>query len=135
MEPLSPNDPLWKLMSKARPVVLRPNFTQNVMRAIRQEAQTTSGWAGVLEWLVVWQRSLMGAAAVAALAVLASVTLYPSKPSASIEVASIIPDAEMAAIADVDVSVPLDGLDHMDALVAMQDTSSLSDRDLQFLLY
>ena len=43
MEPFTPDDPLWKLMGNARPVVPRPNFTQNVLRAARLEPQVT-GW-------------------------------------------------------------------------------------------
>lgn len=40
----------------------------------------------------------------------------------------------MALIAD-DFSLPTAGLDHMEALVAMEDTSSLTDNEIAFLLY
>ncbi len=43
-------------------------------------------------------------------------------------------DEEMALIAD-DLSLPTAGLDHMEALVAMEDTSSLTDNEIAFLLY
>ena len=52
MEPLTPNDPLWKLMSKARPVVPRPDFTQNVLRAARQQGQDTGWWPQISDWLL-----------------------------------------------------------------------------------
>lgn len=47
MDPLSPNDPLHKLLGKAKPVDPRPNFTQNVLRAIRQVPQKEGVWERV----------------------------------------------------------------------------------------
>jgi hypothetical protein len=136
MEPFTPNDPLWKLMGNARPVVPRPNFTQNVVRAARQEAQTLSRWAQVKEWLTAWQRPLVSGVAATALALAMGVLLLEKGGTVSTAPAlAILPDAEMAAIANEDVSAPLDSLDHMDALLAMQDTSKLTDTELQFLLY
>ncbi len=144
MDPLTPNDPLWKLMSRARQVEVRPNFTQNVMRAARQTPQGVGWWLRVREWSVEWRRPLL-VGAVAAVAALVAV-LHPSQlwpgvraPASSVAMkgapGSPISDAEMADIAEDDFSLPLDSLDHMDALVAMEDTSSLTDAEIQFLLY
>ena len=138
MEPFTPNDPLWKLMGQARPVVPRTNFTQNVLRAARQEAQE-SGWqARVSEWLAVWRRPLIAGVMAAAVLVVVGITQWQhpgdNEQTSGVAMTSV-PDAEMAVIADEYVSAPLDSLDHMDALVAMEDTSTLSDTDLQFLLY
>ena len=44
MEPFSKDDPLYDLLGKARPVEPRPNFTQNVMRDIRNTPQEKLGW-------------------------------------------------------------------------------------------
>ena len=125
-------------MGKARPVVPRPNFTQNVMRAIRQEAQTSSPWQRLADWLVAWQRPVAGLTAAVIMLTGVAVLLNHGDQHSQVVVASvpaIISDTEMATLADVDVSVPLDGLDHMDALVAMQDTTALTDTEIQFLLY
>ena len=140
MEPFTPDDPLWKLMGKARPVVPRPNFTQNVLRAARQQPQATGWFPRASEWFAAWRLPLLSGAALA-LVLLIGLVLAP-KTNQDSEVAVVtttpaltVPDADMEVIADNDVSVPLDSLDHMDALVAMEDTSALSDTDLQFLLY
>ena len=142
MEPLTPNDPLWKLMSKARPVVPRPDFTQNVLRAARQQGQDTGWWPQISDWLAAWRRPLMvGAAAVAGVVLACLVPYQGAIPSAPVvAVAAVAPappavDAAMAEIVEEDFSLPLDSLDHMDALVAMEDTSSLTDAEIQFLLY
>ncbi len=68
MEPLSPNDPLWKLLGKARPVEPRSNFLPNVLREVRNTPQQTSWWSRVSEdfsaWLAGLQRpALMAMAA------------------------------------------------------------------------
>ncbi|MDB6072521.1 MAG: hypothetical protein JWO89_161 [Verrucomicrobiaceae bacterium] len=138
MEPFTPEDPLWKLMGKARPVLPRANFTQNVLRAARQEAQARGWQARVSEWLAAWRRPLTaGIAATAVLMAVGLVQLQPSGDDGALvsSAAPMVPDAEMAALADEDMSAPLDSLDHMDALVAMEDTSKLTDTELQFLLY
>lgn len=140
MEPLTPDDPLWKLMGRARPVVPRPNFTQNVLRAARQQSQRSSWLEQIQDWLALRPQAAVGGAFVAALVLVTSVVLIPhgsrvTNPAVVASAPAILPDAEMAAIVDVDVSAPLDSLDHIDALVAMQDTSALTDTEVQFLLY
>lgn len=134
MEPFTPDDPLWKLMGKARPVVPRPNFTQNVLRAVRQEPQAV-GWRVQLgEWLVAWRRPLLSGLAATAAVLVAGVMWQTNSHVTPASEVAVISAAEMAVIAD-DASAPLESLDHMDALVAMEDTSSLTDTELQFLLY
>ena len=127
-------------MGRARPVVPRPNFTQNVLRAARQQSQRVSWLEQLKDWLALRPQAALGGAFAAALVLVTSVVLIPhgSRVTNTAVVASapaILPDAEMAAIVDVDVSAPLDSLDHIDALVAMQDTSALTDTEVQFLLY
>ncbi|MDB6136979.1 MAG: hypothetical protein JWO94_51 [Verrucomicrobiaceae bacterium] len=142
MEPFTPDDPLWKLMGKARPAVPRPNFSQNVLRAVRQGRQSVAWHLRLGEWFAARHRPILGGVAALAVA-LVTYGVWPnndhaassSAPMASAAPAAQMSDAEMAAIADEDVSAPLDSLDHMDALVAMEDTSKLTDTELQFLLY
>ena len=145
MEPLSPNDPLWKLLGKARPVEPRSNFLPNVLREVRNTPQQTSWWSRVSEnfsaWLAGLQRpALMAMAAFVIAALLVTLLDRPvPETSPDVSVANMtalqpLADEEMALIAD-DLSLPTAGLDHMEALVAMEDTSSLTDNEIAFLLY
>lgn len=145
MEPLSPNDPLWKLLGKARPVEPRSNFLPNVLREVRNTPQQTSWWSRVSEdfsaWLAGLQRpALMAMAAFVIVALLVTLLDRPvPETSPDVSVANMtalqpLADEEMALIAD-DLSLPTAGLDHMEALVAMEDTSSLTDNEIAFLLY
>lgn len=145
MEPLEPNDPLWKLLGKARPVEPRGNFTQNVLRAVRNVPQD-HGWlaqtrATLADWWAIWQRPALLSAATAVLALVAVIVLQPETstppvaavaPSAALTPA--LADDDMALIVD-DFELPLTGLDHMDALVAMDDTTALTDTEIAYLLY
>ncbi|MBL9147022.1 MAG: hypothetical protein JNM99_25285 [Verrucomicrobiaceae bacterium] len=146
MEPLPPNDPLWKLLGKARPVEPRSNFLPNVLREARNTPQQTSWWSSVREDFSAWLTSLQRPAlmSVAAFVIVALVVTLLERPVAETsdaatpvaKTAAIQPlaDEEMALIAD-DFSLPTAGLDHMEALVAMEDTSSLTDNEIAFLLY
>jgi hypothetical protein len=139
MEPLTPNDPIWKLLGRTRPVETRGNFTQNVMRAVRGLPQE-KGWVFALrDWLVEWQRpALVGVAACAVLLVIGlmhqptTTSALTSSPVATVQLLQL--DEDMALIAN-DADLPLEGLDHMDALVAMENTSALTDKEIAFLLY
>lgn len=144
MEPLTPNDPIWKLLGKARPVETRGNFTRNVLRAVRGMPQDHGWFAAVRIWMAdtfdSWQRqALAGAVAVAVVLIISlSVVQTPAPTATQPEVAAAPAttqlDEDLALIAN-EVEQPLEGLDHMDALVAMDDTSALSDREIAFLLY
>lgn len=145
MEPLPPNDPVWKLLGKARPVEPRSNFLPNVLREARNTPQQTSWWSSVREdfsaWLTSLQRpALMGMAAFVIVALVVTLLDRPASdasstaPVAEVTVIQPLADEEMALIAD-DFSLPTAGLDHMEALVAMEDTSSLTDNEIAFLLY
>lgn len=143
MEPLTPNDPLWKLMGKARQVQPRGNFTQNVLRAARVVPQDRGWFARLKAWFEESQRTVWVGAAATAVVLALAVMVLPSSQQSSGTAASSQPavvatdasfDADMALIAE-DYELPLDNLDHVDALIAMEDTSSLSDSDIAFLLY
>src|SRR5882672_8489776 len=73
MDPFSPEDPVAKLLGKAKAVQPRPNFTQNVLRAVRQLPQQESGWERMKETLSGWlspRPALAGACALMATAML-----------------------------------------------------------------
>ena len=67
MEPLSPQDPIKHLLAQAREVEVRPNFTQNVLRAARQTPQDR-GWLAGLRAVAaraqVWEEPRVVSAAV-----------------------------------------------------------------------
>ncbi len=135
MEPLTPNDPLWNLLGKTKPVEPRPNFVQNVVRAARQTPQE-SGWLAALKaW---WSDREFGNAPVAwaAAAVIAltgiSLTLSPQ--------AEAPPMAPETVLIEADFLVPefetqWKSLETMGDLLAVQDTSQLTDREIHMLLY
>jgi hypothetical protein len=145
MDNFTPNDPLWKLLGHAKPVEPRGNFLQNVVRAARQTPQERHLWARVLGWwsdheTAAWRRTAwLGATATIALT-LAYVGWPSAPPSGQATVAaspatSIEFNAKAMEFVAEDLAAPLASLDHMDELLASEDTSSLSDSDIAFLLY
>ncbi|HYF36106.1 MAG TPA: hypothetical protein VD994_12505 [Prosthecobacter sp.] len=146
MEPLSPNDPLWKLLGQAKPVEPRPNFAQNVLRAARQTPQERGLVARVRAWFedagtgrIAW------VSVAAAIAVLAALP-FLDRPQANVDAAVAVTApvstetaAETAAVANVELPPASDtqweNMQQFDALLAVYDTSELSDRDIHVLLY
>jgi hypothetical protein len=131
-------DALWKLLGKARTVEPKGNFLPNVMRAIRQTPQERGFWAKLKGWWVdsstpSWA---MPATAVAALVMAAGSLQFqsPVSPVITPQVTKITTEPAPAILAEEAVS-PLTTLDEVDALLAMEDTSSLSDQEISFLLY
>ncbi len=142
MEPLEPNDSLWKLLGKAKPVEPRPNFTQNVLRAARHTPQTRGWWAGISEWLQArpsfLPRLSITAAALAALAAFAASELRTTNGPALIAIRTAAPQSSAIASAEpplLAVEAQLESVDQVSMLLALEDTSSLSDSEISFLLY
>ncbi len=165
MEPLSPNDPLWKLLGQSRPVETPPQFLQNVMRAARQTPQERGLLAKMRAWWSqessLWSLGLRGATTLAAAAVLALGIQWMSGPSAEIEapIASTPSSAPVAVIAAVNpaeeeawvddffaptlpsetdmtvVASQTEAMPPVETMLAMQETYSLSDRELALVLY
>lgn len=141
MEPLTPNDPLWNVLGKARPVKPRANFVQNVVRAARQTPQERGWLAFIKGW---WQQressaaGLAWAAAAAVVMLTAGATLMTRDEAPQTAAA---PLAEEALLTEVDFPlVPQfetewKNLETMGDLLAVQDTSQLTDREIHLLLY
>jgi hypothetical protein len=142
MEPLNPNDPLWKLLGKARPVEPRPNFTANVLRAARQTPQTRGWWARVSEWFQespsALPRMAVGIAAAVAFAGLVAVQIRTTEPSTNLaqHVSGSTPvTATVAEPPLLAVETLLESVDEVGMLLALEDTASLTDSQINFLLY
>lgn len=142
MEPLEPQDPLWKLLGKGREANVRPNFVQNVVREARQTPQERGWWAGVRAWLsegtggMPAGRLVAGMAAVALLGVMTVSVLKESAPQVPVmAVAEPVSVAGVEAPLVPEVETQLESLDYLDELLALEDTSGLSDREIAYLLY
>lgn len=148
MDPLSPNDPLWKLLGQAEKVKPRPNFTQNVLRAARQTPQEKGWLARVREWLgtprqMAFRGALAASAAVVAVLMVqswsepqsAGVAQVPvtKKAVSEVTVAVAAESTELAAAPEVETE--WENMEKFDALLAVEDTSELTDREIHFLLY
>lgn len=152
MNPLEPNDPLWNLLGKTRDVEVRGNFVQNVVRAARQERQEHGFWPRLKAWFSegsqsVWLRPVAVAAAVTMAGLVAwkgafsphsealspSVVTAPAVPALESEAAS--DEAAMIQLAEAMPTMSLETVNEMNALLALEDASAMTDNELAFLLY
>ena len=140
MDPLSPQDPLYKLLGKSRSVEPRPNFTQNVLRAVRQLPVEKPGLgARISNWIsqpFVWT----GAAALAAVVWLGLMAFPPSGGERTAKSPARQPTAQLAQTQPVlptenEVASEVDGMNQLGVLLVQQDTKSMSDSDIAALLY
>lgn len=145
MEPFSPHDPIQKLLALAREVEVRPNFTQNVLRAARNTPQDRGWLAALRAW---WQENtltggLTVAGAAAAAVAFAFVLMQPATTTPQ-AVADAVPAPASSA---VDLSfvdnMPLSPETEADwesslqtgSLLAIEDASLLTDTQISSLLY
>lgn len=150
MNPLEPHDPLWKLLGQSRKVDARPNFVQNVVREARNTPQQRGWLAGLKAWwadseAVLPAGRLIALAAVVVLAGMAWLTTNepaltePTVVAGPVTVLSASEGMESAVPTDAplvpEVETQLQSLDDLDALLALEDTSGLSDREIAYLLY
>lgn len=140
MEPLEPNGPLWKLLGKAKPVEPRPNFTQNVLRAARQTPQSRGWWARLTEWFQdspsTLSRAAIGVMAAVALTVVLAAQFRTSDTPATMVAQPLLPTASIVAEAPLlAVESQLESVDEVSMLLALEDTSTLTDSEINFLLY
>ena len=142
MEPLSPQDPVAKLLAQARAVEVRANFAQNVVRAARQTPQDR-GWLSALR---TWWEDVSSAApaakwafATVTVAVFAlALVIFQTQPAAETQLAKQevpvmgVPDLPLLHAA---AETPWEATFDTQALLAVDDTSQLTDSEIGFLLY
>lgn len=139
MEPFSPQDPVSKLLGQARPVEPRPNFTQNVLRAVRQSPQRMSLRERLAEWCASFSRpALAGVCSVAVAVLLAFQTVRQGTPvsdSPRLEVASFITATEDALSTDAYLATTLDDMNQLSTLLAQNDAQAMTDTEVAMLVY
>jgi hypothetical protein len=154
MEPFSKDDPLHKLLGKSRAVEPRPNFTQNVLRAVRQEPQKVGFWERCRAWLEEeggFKTLCQGTVAAAAVLTLSLVVWKQAAPATGnpADVVMSTPPAgsppapegvavETTGVTEMPVEVvasELENLEHLSVMLAQQDTSAMTDSEIVSLLY
>jgi hypothetical protein len=137
----------------------RANFTQNVMRAIRQAPQSVGFWERVREWiggLGMPRLAMAGAAALVAviLGIVAlqkpvtetTTTVVQQNPTPAVPVSLAQPaiyhvSAAMILAATAETApapapaVDVDDMDPMGLLLVQEDSSALTDSELALLVY
>lgn len=155
MEPFSPNDPLSKLLGQAKPVQVRGNFAKSVVRAARQTPQERGLLAAIKSWFRDADLRLAPiACAAAAVALAAGLIVFSldrkaDSDNAPMNMAQTSAPAPAAAAIGTDSPTEIESeapvppavetqwttMDHLDAVVAVEDTSQLTDREIASLLY
>ncbi|MCB1227296.1 MAG: hypothetical protein KDK99_15870 [Verrucomicrobiales bacterium] len=145
MDPLTPQDPLWKLLQHSREPKVHPQFTANVVRSARHTPQAHGWLARLRQW---WEETGisapaagLGLAAAAAVAIGGFTFLRPTPAPGpqAVAVAETTPTPVASPVEEpplmVDGEAHLESLMQMEALLAVEDTHSLSDQQIAFLLY
>ncbi|TLD70189.1 hypothetical protein FEM03_13435 [Phragmitibacter flavus] len=151
MDPFPKDDPLHQLLGKTRAVEPRPNFTQNVMRTVRNTPQDRGWRVSLMARLENFPRlklaATTGAMAIAAAVALALLVTNNSQESSTsspgIIIASASAESATLPVDLVETSTPdesivaseLDSMDQLSDLLASQDTTSLTDGEIAMLLY
>lgn len=144
MEPLSPQDPIAKLLAQARKVEVRSNFAQNVVRAARQTPQDRGWLAALRAWWEDVSFAAPGAkwsfASGAVAALVLALAIYQTYPTAQPQVAQQeVPQAtapaDLPLLPAVAAETPWEATFDTQALLAVDDTSQLTDSEIGFLLY
>jgi len=148
MEPLSPQDPLHRLLGKAKTLEPRTNFTQNVMRAVRQVPQQQSVWSRAVDWFFEAQRKMPYIAGSLATVGVVALCLFilsagETVPNQSITAKSATSQSTQALTLayQQDMGTAQDFADDLDStnplteLLAQQESITLSDSDIGLLLY
>ena len=146
MEPFSPPDPLHALLGKSKPVEPRANFSQNVLRAVRQLPQQETLRERLSRWisgLTEPSTALATAVAVGFVLMVISDGRMPSEARSGFFARHTSQDASLDAAGnpwemiptESEVASEVDGMNQLSALLAQQDTRALSDSDIAQLLY
>jgi len=126
------NDPAWDLLKHARKTEPAGNFTQNVMREIRQlksgQDKARSPW---------FSPRLVGSMAAAAAFLIGSVVLLKPSPDAPVEPVQVVaaPVIYEEEITIEEFAAELEELAYLGDLMAVPDTSLLADEELATLLF
>jgi hypothetical protein len=148
MEPFSKDDPLHKLLGKGRVAEPRPNFTQNVLRAVRQEPQRVGFWERCRAWLGEengFRKLNHGILAVATVLTLSLLMWKQAgsptgKPADVVVTSTSTSSTTVAETAAAEMPVEavvvseLENLDHLSVMLAQQDTSAMTDSEIASLL-
>jgi hypothetical protein len=140
MDPLTPDDPLWKLLGQSRQVKLRPNFVQDVVRAARQTPQD-KGWLASLRarWQEAsWPTSGLSWGTAAAIAILGIVSALPesSPDNTPVTVTRVSElDHPTADFMVPEFEAEWQNLEQMGDLLVVNDATVLTDQEIQMLLY
>lgn len=143
MEPLSPQDPIAKLLAQARAVEVRSNFTQNVVRAARQTPQDRGWFAALRNW---WEDVSFAAppagkwafATVTVAALALALVIFQTEPAAESRLAQqVVPETTLTdlPLLPAGAETPWEATFDTQALLAVDDTSQLTDSEIGFLLY
>lgn len=143
MEPLSPQDPVAKLLAQARAVEVRANFAQNVVRAARQTPQDRGWFAALRSW---WEDVTLAApaakwafASVSIAALALALVIFQTQPASEVQLAQkAVPETTPAAdlpLLPATAETPWEATFDTQALLAVDDTSQLTDSEIGFLLY
>ena len=139
MEPLSPQEPIAKLLAQARAVEVRANFAQNVVRAARQTPQVRGWFSALRTW---WEDVSFAApaakwafATVTVAAMALALVIFQTQPAAQTQLAKQeVP--EMAApdlpLLPAAAETPWEATFDTQALLAVDDTSQLTDSEIGF---
>ena len=142
MDPLSPQDPIAKLLAQARAVEVRANFAQNVVRAARQTPQDR-GWLAA--WRTWWEDVSSAApagkwafATVTVAAMALALVIFQTQPAAETHLAKqqvpVMSGPELPLL-HAEAETPWEATFDTQALLAEDDTSQLTDSEIGFLLY
>ncbi len=142
MEPFSPQDPIAKLLAQARKVEVRSNFAQNVARAARQTPQDRGWLAAFRSW---WEDVSFAApagkwafASVTVAAIALAIVIFQTQPATEPQLVQqevqemSLPDLPLLPTAE---ETPWQATYDTQALLAVDDTSQLTDSEIGFLLY
>jgi succinate dehydrogenase hydrophobic anchor subunit len=162
MEPLSPNDPLHTLLGRARPVEPRPDFTQNVMRAVRQVPQSLGYWERVQAWFGGWTMQRMALAGAAVAVIVGGLVIFATQQHEA-QFSAVVQQVQTPAMQAQSQQVPVQSpIYHVSAamilaataevtpspvaaagsedvspmgLLVQEDSSALTDSELALLVY
>ncbi len=142
MEPLSPQDPIAKLLAQARAVEVRANFAQNVVRAARQTPQDRGWHAALRTW---WEDVSFAApaakwafATVTVAAMALALVIFQTQPATEAQLARqavpVLTTSDLPLLSEA-AETPWEATFDTQALLAVDDTSQLTDSEIGFLLY